>query len=44
MLIGPVVRAALPRAIPGGRGLLPFGDDAGAADEIEVLWYRRVRR
>jgi hypothetical protein len=46
VLIGPVVRAALPRALAGGgRRLLPLGDDGvDAADEIEILWYRRIRR
>ncbi len=46
VLIGPAVRAALPRAISGGsRRLLPLGDpDAGIAEDIEILWYRRVRR
>lgn len=46
VLIGPAVRAALPRGAAGGtRRLLPFGEgNPGAADDIEILWYRRVRR
>ena len=46
VLLGPVVRSALPLTRSGGgRGLLPFGDrESASGDEVEILWYRRVRR
>jgi len=44
-LAGPVLRAALPRAFSGGRGLLPL-DEPGpqAGEDVEIIWYRRIRR
>jgi hypothetical protein len=46
ILLGQAARVAFPRALPdGGRRLLPFGTQRdGAGEDIEILWYRRVRR
>lgn len=47
VVIGHAARLAFPRAFPdSSRRPLPFSDGraTGEADEIEVLWYRRVRR
>jgi hypothetical protein len=45
-LAGPIIRTALPRTFSGGRrDLLPLGGrEAEAAEDIEILWYRRIRR